>query len=163
MSFTAERVTMSQTIHLAASPNRVFPLFEPIGEKAWAEGWDPQMLIPADGTAQKGAVFTTSHPAGGESIWTMTAYDPTTLHLAYQRVTPDMQVVFIEIQCEDVQDGTTRATITYTLTGLSAAGNEQLAHLKAHHQRDVASWEHAINQYLTRGQTPQHDSYPLTR
>jgi hypothetical protein len=153
MSFTAERVTMSQTIQLAASPNRIFPLFEPIGEKAWAEGWDPQMLFPADGTAQKGAVFTTSHPAGGESIWTMIAYDPTTLHLAYQRVTPGIHVVFIEIQCEEVQDGTTRATVTYTLTGLSAAGNEHLAHLKAHHQRDVASWEQAINYYLAHGQT----------
>jgi hypothetical protein len=151
MSFVAERVTLSQVIHLAAAPSRVFPLFEPLGEKAWAEGWEPIMLFPADGAAQAGGVFTTSHPPQGESIWTMTAYDPASLHLAYLRVTPAVQVSLIEIQCEDVRDGTTRATVTYTLTSLSAAGNEKLAQFAAHHQHDIASWEQAINYYLAHG------------
>ncbi len=156
MSFTAQRVTVSQVIHLAAPPSRVFPLFEPLGEKAWAAGWEPNMLFPADGAAAVGAVFTTSHPPADESIWTMTAYDPATLRLAYLRVTPGVQVAFIEIQCADVHDGATRAAVSYTLTGLSAAGNEQLAHWSAHHQRDIASWETAINFYLAHGHISPH-------
>ena len=156
MSFLAERVIVSQALHLAAPPSRVFPLFEPIGEKAWAEGWEPQMLFPADGMPQQGAVFTTSRPPAGESIWTMVAYDRASLHLAYLRVTPDALVAFIDIQCVDMRDDTTRATVTYTLTGLSDAGNEQLAHLKAHHQQDIAGWEHAINFYLAHGHTLRH-------
>lgn len=138
-------------ILLDAAPSHVFPLFEPLGEKAWAEGWEPQMLFPADGTAQAGAVFTTNHPPQGESIWTLTTYDPANLHLAYLRVTPGVQVAFIEIQCEAMGDGSTRATVTYTLTSLSAASNEQVARFAAHHQHDLASWEQAINFYLARG------------
>ncbi|HEU5368060.1 MAG TPA: SRPBCC family protein [Ktedonobacterales bacterium] len=122
MPFPAQRVRLSHTIHLAAPPGQVFPLFEPIGEQAWAEGWEPHPLFPADGAAQAGAVFTTGHPPEGESIWTLTAYEPTRLHLAYLRVTPGLHVAFIEVQCENAQDGTTRATVTYTLTSLSAAG-----------------------------------------
>jgi hypothetical protein len=156
MAFTAERVTISQAITLAADPSRVFPLFTPLGEKAWAEGWEPHPLFPADGTAQTGAVFTTSHPPQGESIWTMTAYDPANLHLAYLRVTPGVQVAFIQVQCEDLHDGTTRATVTYTLTSLSAAGNAKLAQVAAHHRHDIASWEQAINVYLARGHAPHH-------
>ena len=124
MSTATQRATVSQVIHLAAPPGRVFPLFEPLGEKAWAADWDPQMLYPADGAAEAGAVFTTGHAPAGESIWTMTVYDPATFHLAYLRVTPGAQVAFIEIQCADADNGTTRATVSYTLTGLSAAGNE---------------------------------------
>jgi len=156
MPFTAERVTVSQTITLAAEPGVVFPLFTPLGEKAWAAGWEPRPLFPADGAAQVGAVFTTNHPPQGESIWTMTAYDPASLHLAYLRVTPGVQVALIAVQCEDLHDGTTRATITYTFTALSAAGNEKLAQVAAHHQHDLASWEHIINFYLAHGHALKH-------
>ena len=156
MLFTAERATISQAITLAADPSRVFPLFTPLGEKAWAEGWEPRILFPADGAPQAGAVFTTNHSPQGESIWTMIACDPASLYLTYLRVTPEVQVALIEVQCEDVHDGTTRAAVTYTLTGLSAAGNEKLAQLTAHHQHDIASWEQAINFYLAHGHAPKH-------
>ncbi|HEY7358321.1 MAG TPA: hypothetical protein VH590_17695 [Ktedonobacterales bacterium] len=156
MSFPAQRVALSQTIHLSAPSGQVFPLFEPIGEQAWAEGWEPHMLFPADGVAEAGAVFTTGHPPEGESIWTLTAYDPARLHLAYLRVTPGLHVAYIEIQCGDAQDGTTRATVTYTLTSLSAAGNDRLAHFSARYQEEMAAWERAINFYLAHGHALPH-------
>ena len=114
------------------------------------------MLFPADGTPEPGAVFTTQHPTEGESIWTMTVYDPATLRLAYLLVTPDVRVSLIEIQCEDLQDGTTRATVTYTLTALSAAGNATLDHFSTHHQANIAAWERAINFYLAHGHALPH-------
>ena len=156
MSFPARRVALSQTIHLSAPSGQVFPLFEPIGEQVWAEGWEPHMLFPAEGAAQTGAVFTTGHPPEGESIWALTAYEPTRLHLAYLRVTPGLHVAFIEIQCAGAQDGTTRATVTYTLTGLSASGNDYLAHFSARYQEEMAAWERAINFYLAHGHALPH-------
>ncbi|HLV98428.1 MAG TPA: hypothetical protein VKT82_07085 [Ktedonobacterales bacterium] len=157
MPANTQHIIVSQTIHLAAPSRQVFPLFEPLGEKAWAAGWEPHILYPADGTAEAGAIFTTSHPPEGESIWAMTAHDPAALHLAYLRVTPGVQVAFIEVRCEDLHDGTTRATVSYTFTGLSAAGNEKLTQLATHHQQDIATWEQAINFYLAHGHAlPQH-------
>ncbi len=156
MSFAAQRVRLSQTIHLSAPPGQVFSLFEPVGEQAWAEGWEPRMLFPADGAAEVGAVFTTGHSPEGESVWTMTAYDPAQLHLAYLHVTPGLHVTCIEIQCEDMRDGTTRATVTYILTSLSAAGNDRLARFSARYQDEMASWERAINFYLAHGHALPH-------
>jgi hypothetical protein len=156
MSTTTQRVTVSQVIHLAAPPSQVFPLFEPLGERAWATDWNPHMLFPADGTAEAGAVFTTGHPPEGESIWTMIAHNPATLRLSYLRVTPGVQVALIEIQCADLHDGSTCATVSYTLTGLSDVGNQRLAQVATHHQQDIATWEYAINFYLAHGHAPPH-------
>jgi len=50
--FIAQQVTRSHTIHLPATPHEVFPLFSPLGEKHWAQGWEPEMLFPSSGVAQ---------------------------------------------------------------------------------------------------------------
>lgn len=76
MPFVAKRVTRTHTIQLSAPASRVFPLFEPIGEKQWAEGWDPQMLHPMSGITQKGAVFTMQSHDGISTIWSVTHFDP---------------------------------------------------------------------------------------
>ena len=157
MSFTAQRVSHTRTIRLAASPSQVFPLFEPIGEKAWAEGWEPQMLFPADGMAAIGAVFTIRHEAESESIWTMPVYDQTAFHLAYLQVTPGSRVGHIDIHCQEAPGGTTDASVTYTFTALNAQGNEYTAKFtEAHYQAMMAMWERAINFYLAHGHALPH-------
>jgi hypothetical protein len=60
-TFVAQHITQSHTIHLPAHLYRVFPLFEPLGEKLWAEGWDPTMLYPSTGEVAVGTIFTTHH------------------------------------------------------------------------------------------------------
>lgn len=157
MSFTPGHVARQQSIHLSAPPSQVFPLFEPIGESAWAEGWQPTILFPADGAAQVGAVFTASHPIEGESIWTMPVYDPTSFHLAYLQVTPGSRVGNIDIRCQEVPGGTTRATVGYTFTALSEQGNEFIARFTAtHYQEMMAAWERAINYFLAHGHALKH-------
>ncbi len=157
MSFIAQRVSRTQTICLSALPERVFPLFEPIGEKAWAEGWEPQMLFPASGVAEPGTVFTTRNSEGNESIWTMSVYDPVNFHLAYLRTTPGSLVGQIDIHCQEESDGTTGASVTYTFTALSEDGNEFTARFtEAHYQAMMADWERAINHYLAHGQVLPH-------
>jgi hypothetical protein len=43
MTVTAcTRVRLSGHIDVALPPPRAFTLFTPAGERAWAEGWDPQ-------------------------------------------------------------------------------------------------------------------------
>jgi hypothetical protein len=156
MSFTAQHMSVSQTMRLSAPPSQVFPLLDPIGEKNWAKGWEPQMLFPADGTPQVGAVFTTQEPSGDEAIWTMIAYDPAQLHIAYLRVEPGLLVSFIEIQCDAAQDRTASVTVTYTRTGLSEAGNDRLARFSAQQENTIVAWEGAINFYLAHGHALSH-------
>ena len=157
MAFTAEHVSRAQTIHLAAPASRAFPLFEPIDEKQWAAGWEPAMLFPASGAAQEGAVFTTRHADNTDTIWAITSYDPASFHIVYLRVTPGSRVGIIDIRCADAQDGTTHATVTYTFTALSEAGNTFLASFTdAHYQQEMAAWEQAINYALQHGHPLPH-------
>ncbi|MBI1744065.1 hypothetical protein HYR54_13510 [Candidatus Acetothermia bacterium] len=111
MPFVAKRVTRTHTIQLSASASRVFPLFEPIGEKQWAEGWDPHMLYPASGVTQEGSVFTTQSHESSPTIWTVTHFDPEKFQITYLRVTPDSNVAKVEIHCADNQAKTTQAHI----------------------------------------------------
>ncbi|HEY7349859.1 MAG TPA: SRPBCC family protein [Ktedonobacterales bacterium] len=159
MSFTAQRVTRTRVIHLSAAPRQVFPLFEPVGEKAWAEGWEPTMLFPADGTAEPGAVFTARHPEG-ESIWIMPLYDPASFHLAYFNVAHGSRVGNIEIQCREAPGGTTDASVSYTFTALNEPGNEFIANFtETHYEEMMAAWERAINYYLAHGRALRHHQY----
>ena len=48
-TFLAQHLTRSHTIHLPATPRDVFPLFSSLGEKHWAQGWQPEMVYPASG------------------------------------------------------------------------------------------------------------------
>ncbi|HSP18655.1 MAG TPA: hypothetical protein VLQ79_04020 [Myxococcaceae bacterium] len=40
---SAERVSHVVTQHLVAPPEHILPLLTPLGERAWAAGWEPEM------------------------------------------------------------------------------------------------------------------------
>ena len=56
-----ERVSHTYEQHLAAPPDRVLPLLTPLGERAWAVGWDPQMRWEPPGGGA-GTLFVIRHP-----------------------------------------------------------------------------------------------------
>jgi len=49
--FRAEHCERSHSFTVALPVAEAFRLFEPEGERRWAEGWDPRYLHPADGRA----------------------------------------------------------------------------------------------------------------
>jgi hypothetical protein len=156
MAFVAEQVLWTREIRLAAGVERAFALFEPEGERLWAQGWEPEHLYPASGEAREGAVFTTRHPGEGETVWTMTAYEPP-CRLAYVRVTPGQRAGRVVVVCEEAGEGQTRAAVTYDLTGLSEAGNAYIrAFDEAHYEHFMHEWEEAINFYLAHGEWLTH-------
>ena len=71
----ALHVERSHGFVLDLAKARAFPLFEPEGERAWAKGWEPNYLHPADGRARAGMVFTTGH-GGEKTLWTMVKHEP---------------------------------------------------------------------------------------
>lgn len=153
----ARHVSRTATIHLTAPESRVFPLFEPIDEKLWAEGWEPEMLHPESGAAQQGAVFLTRHPGEPVTIWTIARYEPDKHQISYVRVTPESRLAWVDIQCVGNEDGTTSATISYTFTALSELGNQFIEQFtEAHYREWMTSWEAAINHFLRHGHTLPH-------
>ena len=156
-SFTAHRITRTAAMCLAAPPSNVFPLLEPIGEKLWAAGWEPEMLYPPTGLTEEGAVFLIGHSDQELSIWTVVRYNPAAFQIAYLRVTPGSDTARIEIACADSYDGTTRADVTYIFTALTERGNDALGkYTEAYFREWIASWETAINHYLRHGSLLQH-------
>lgn len=146
---SARRTTRTGTIRIAAAPDRAFGLFSPLGEKHWAVGWDPELLYPASGNPEPGAVFATQHHGEPRTIWTIISVDLRARHIAYVSMRPDAYTAFIEVRCQTESGGGTSATVTYTYTGLSEHGNEYIeAMTEVEYRNRMASWEEAISRYL---------------
>ena len=142
-TFAAERVVRSHHFELPMAPSAAFQLFTPEGERAWAKGWEPTYLHPADGHAAPGMVFTTGH-GGEETLWTMTRHEPEGGVVEYLRVTPGSRMGSVRVQCAPAEGGT-RVTVTYALTALTPTGNETLRALDVPaYESFIGSWRTAI-------------------
>ncbi len=144
MSFVAERSTRSHSFVLEMPIARAFPLFEPEGERAWAKGWNPTYLHPANGKTEQGMVFTTSH--GGENtIWMLNRHERAAGIVEYARITPGSRAATVMVQCAAIDAGRTRVTVIYVFTGLSDAGNAIIRKMDDNAYREyIESWRDAI-------------------
>jgi len=157
--FIAQRITRTTIIRLAAPPGRVFPLFEPVGEKLWAHGWDPVMVYPPTGSPETNAVFTTQDHGGPPTVWIIAQFDPAQFRITYMRVAPDSHVATIAIDCTGEGAEMTAARVTYTFTGLTAQGNAYVDTFSEDYYRAwLQQWEGAINHYLSAA---AHSNAPL--
>jgi len=157
-TFVAQRLIRMASIRLLAAPERVFPLFEPLGEREWATDWEPVLLYPTSGAAEEQAVFLTPHlHSTTPAIWTITRFAPQDYEIRYLRVAPNEHVAEISITCVELDDGQTQASIAYVFTGLSAEGNLYVSTFsEEHYLHWIHSWETAINHYLQFGRRYQH-------
>jgi hypothetical protein len=146
--FTAERAVRSHSFPVDLPARQAFALFEPEGERAWAAGWNPRYLHPADGRAERGMVFTTDH--GGEfTIWTLMRHEPQAGIVEYVRTTPGSRTATVLVQCAALDAARTRVTVIYSLTGLTEAGNATVrAFDEAKYRAYIDSWEVAIRRYV---------------
>src|SRR5690348_12788487 len=71
--------TQVRSFRLDAPLGRVFPLFTALGERAWAEGWQPQLL---SGQEERGSVFRTVH-GDRETTWIVVEYRPAEGRVSY--------------------------------------------------------------------------------
>ena len=144
MSFAALRSTRSHSFVLEMPAAKAFPLFEPEGERAWAQGWNPAYVHPANGKTEQGMVFTTSH-GGEETIWMMLRHEPSSGIVEYARVTPGSRTATVMVQCAAIDAGRTRVTVIYVFTGLSEAGNAIVRRMDDEAYRAyIESWREAI-------------------
>jgi hypothetical protein len=144
------------TIVLNGDIATVFPLFGPIEEKKWSRGWDPQIV--AGGASLQDTVFTYSHD-GLTATWIVTEWDESRHRVTYAVFVPENRAMTIRIACTP-EGAKTRATVTYTFTALSQAGNNALHDFE---QQDfsqrILHWQKAIDHYLKTGTQWEGDSH----
>jgi hypothetical protein len=141
------RATLTYVQHLAGTPGDVFPLLCPVREMEWVEGWEPGIVISHSGVAERDCVFTT--PDGErEAIWTILEHDPHAHVVEMLKVTPGFIVTRLRIALA-LEPGGTAATVTYTYTALSSAGEEFVAgRTPAAYEAFMRGWEAELNRYL---------------
>ena len=144
-AFHAARIERSRDFILDMPMDRALRLFEPEGERSWAEGWDPVYLSPPGGHTERGMVFTTGH--GDEAtLWLMTRYEAEAGVIEYVRATPGSRIGTVLVRCTAEGAARTRVSVTYCLTGLSEDGNRVLADLdEAAYAAYIDSWAQAIS------------------
>lgn len=139
------------SIEIAASAERVFPLFTPLGERAWVDGWDPEFLHPADGETCAGMVFRTG--GGAEAtLWACADWEPAAYRVRYVRVTPGSRLGFVTVACRPLDPERTEATVTYAFTALSDAGRDYLDGFgETAFAAMIEGWRGAIERLLATG------------
>lgn len=152
VKFKAERISKSSTIELNDSVEKVFPLFGPVLEKEWAEGWDPEIIYSITNLVEEYMIFRTKASNNSEEhfTWVITQYRPERHFIEYT-VSTWQRLWFVRVECLEVQSKT-KATISYTYTGFTTLGNQlnrtAIEKMFAH---DLKDWEKAINYYLKTG------------
>jgi hypothetical protein len=116
----ARAAPLSQTssFMVQAPCARLMPLFTAQGERAWAPGWEPELL--SGGTA-RGSVFRTRTPEH-ETVWTVSEYRPDQGRVSYVRIAQGSNMGLVDVSCRSVPAGGSEVTVTYTLTGLTPEG-----------------------------------------
>lgn len=157
-------VSKTSTIKLNGTLAQVFPLFGPVREQEWAEGWQPRMLLPYSEDVQEHMVFQTeSHDRHNPftSTWIVSRYDPIEAFIEYTVFTDD-RIWWIAIKChQDETSATTNATITYTYLDLTEQANHlNEVVLETMFRHDLKDWEKAINHYLQTGTQLRHSHLP---
>ena len=152
-ALAADRATFSGelTVTVKVPAGRALPLFDPVGEAAWAPGWAPVFAREADRTSlPDGTVFTTRGHGGGTTTWVLERYDRGGHEIAYTAFDAVGAVVAIRIAVRDRGQGGSQATVRYELVATTDAGDgivhafeSQFPHMEAH-------WQAALDAAVAR-------------
>lgn len=139
--------TQVRSFHLDAPVARVFPLFTALGEKAWAQGWEPQLL---SGREERGSAFRTVH-GGRETTWIVVDYRPSEGLVSYARLAQGSNIGLVDVHCSATSGGGTDVSVRYTLTGLDAQGQAFVSRFldPAHYSRMIEEWRESITAALS--------------
>jgi len=151
-----QRVSRTYDQHLEAPPDRILPLLTPLGERAWAPGWEPEMRWEPPGGGA-GTLFVVRHSGQPDAVWLLDTWEPASGHVHYVHVTPGSDVTEIDIRLRpEGKDGAV-ATVRYTWTALGPPGTALVeSKTEEEYRRAMRHWELALNHYLTTGRKLPH-------
>ncbi len=143
---SAAPLSQTHSFEVQAPCARLMPLFTAQGERAWAPGWEPEML---SGDTARGSVFRTRTPER-ETVWTVTEYRPDQGRVSYVRIAQGSNMGLVDVSCREIPAGGSEVTVTYTLTGLTPEGQAfVLGFLEPKRYADfIGEWRDAIAAHL---------------
>ncbi len=144
------RATRTYTQRLIAAPAAVFPLFCPVREADWIEGWDPPLIVSSSGVAEPDCVFTTpAEPIN--AVWYITRHEPEGGFVEMLKITPDVTACRLTILLRAAASGC-EADITYSHTSVGPQGDAFVASFTEEFYLEfVQDWESRVNHYLRPG------------
>lgn len=145
-AFTGSR---TGSFELDMNPDDAFPLFTAPGEELWAPGWEP-FILNGDGYEAGTVWVTLGH--GHTTYWHVAIYNTVQRHAQYVRVTPEANTGTVDVQVVSNGSGGSTVNVTYTLTGLSDAGNEKVENMlrESEYSAMMENWRSAINESRDR-------------
>jgi hypothetical protein len=149
--FKPERISKTASFMIDGEIENVFLLFGPVREKEWAEGWNPEIVFGESALVEQHMIFRT-HASTDEGFytWVITQLDEKKYLVEYT-VSTSNRIWFINVQCQPSANKT-KATVTYTYTGLNPKGNElNRSALAKMFENDLKDWQEAINCYIHNG------------
>jgi hypothetical protein len=143
--FEALTIKRAGSFELDMKPDDAFPLFTAPGEKLWISMWEP-FILNGDGYEEGTVWVTAGH--GHKTYWNVADYDTDAGHARYVRVTPEANSGTVDVSVTSNGNGGSTVIVTYQLTGLSDAGNENIAKLlgEAEFARMMQDWRRMINE-----------------
>jgi hypothetical protein len=148
--FKALRVERKRVLEIEATPERVFPLLCPVREADWVPGWEYRMVFSRSGVAELGCVFTTRDDQGKDIVWVASEYEPAR-RIGFVWVRPEL--VSARLRFDVAADGSgSKVTASYEYTGLSEAGNNEVArYTEEWFGEKMRHFPAALNHYLRSG------------
>lgn len=150
-NFKPERISKTASFIVDERIENVFPLFGPIREKEWAEGWEPEIIFSTNNLVEEHMIFRTKVSSDEKYYtWVITQFD-VSRHLVEYTVSTKNRIWFIRVQCQPSGEST-KATVSYTYTGMNSEGNQlNRDALAKMYINDLKDWQEAINYYLHNG------------
>ena len=163
---SCRRVTREAELPLCAPFESVFPLFGPLREADWAEGWSPEPQGPVPEPMEAGFVFRTRHEPPGPAVWTLTEYaaegpdsgraggSGRTGRIRYAMVAESSHVARIAIDLSAGAEGEgALARVRYDLTSLTGKGERYLDSVtRDRFEGWIDEWKRCIEHYLATGE-----------
>jgi len=139
----------SFSVMLKAPAQQALPLFDPVGEAAWAPGWAPVFARASDRAAlPDGSVFTTPGHGDQASTWVLQRYDRSAGEIVYTVFDPQGVVVAIHITVRERSPGASEALVRYDLVATSAAGDRFVQEFGSSFPHLQPHWQHALDAAL---------------
>lgn len=144
--------TCTASFTLDRPAHEALALFTAEGERAWAPGWEPEIL---SGGLQRGSVFRTV-AQGRETVWIVTEYEPQQGRASYARIAQGSNMGLVDVRCSAAGPEASRISVTYTLTGLGPEGRSFVDGFleEARYRGFIDEWREALTAYLGPGQPP---------
>ena len=142
----AAPLSQTSSFEVRAPCARLMPLFTAQGERAWAPGWEPEIL---SGDTARGSVFRTRTPER-ETVWAVIEYQPEQGRASYVRIAQGSNMGLVDVRCREVTPGNSEVTVTYTLTALTPEGETFVREfMEPKSYKDfIGEWHEAITAYL---------------